>query len=138
MRVLPADLGAAGAQPTGLSCPDCQGVLTVRVEGGAGHLHFLCRIGHAYSLRDLLSAMEERIEARLWMAVVACEELEAALRDLQGAQPGGAAAGTPHQVRGETIRGQLRALRGVLEANVPIDLAHIQADGRVSPSAEAA
>src|SRR5262249_40188887 len=38
---------------SGITCPACHGSMRVRAEGG-GHLHFTCRIGHAYSLREML------------------------------------------------------------------------------------
>ena len=42
---------------------------------------FVCRVGHTFSMRDLLVGKEEQIEARLWSAVVALEELVEILDD---------------------------------------------------------
>jgi two-component system chemotaxis response regulator CheB len=137
MDALPPDFHASGEHPTGLSCPDCRGVLTVRAEGNASHLHFRCRVQHAFSLRDLLSSMEERIETELWMAVVACEELRALVSELHAAQPT-AGLESPYEVRALALQAQTQVLRGAIEANLPIDLAHIQADGLYTPADEAA
>ena len=52
-----------GNQATGLSCPDCDGVLQVSVaDPDSGYLAFTCRIGHAYSLAEVLAAKETAIE----------------------------------------------------------------------------
>ena|SRR5438876_168726 len=70
-----------GERATRISCPDCAGVLGVRVDGDRGHSMFVCRVGHTFSMRDLLVGKEEQIEARLWSAVVALEELVEILDD---------------------------------------------------------
>jgi len=85
MRALPADLtGDAVERFTGLICPDCGGNLVVALLGEADEalLHFRCRVGHALSLTELLTAKEERLEAKLWAAVFAFDELGALLDDL--------------------------------------------------------
>jgi hypothetical protein len=51
-------------QLAGLSCPDCCGSLSVQPEGKRSDLVFECRVGHTYSVDDLLIAKEERIRAR--------------------------------------------------------------------------
>src|SRR5262245_22477800 len=66
---------------TRISCPDCVGVLGVRIDGDHGHLLFVCRVGHTFSIRDLLVGKEEQIETRLWSAIVALEELVEVLDD---------------------------------------------------------
>src|SRR5262249_12252066 len=68
---------------TRISCPECAGVLGVRIDGDHGHLMFVCRVGHTFSIRDLLVGKEEQIETRLWSAVVALEELVEILEDFQ-------------------------------------------------------
>jgi two-component system chemotaxis response regulator CheB len=72
----------AGERLTRLSCPDCCGVLAVRVEGAHGHVLFVCRIGHRYSIRDVLAAKEERLEERLWAALQALQEMADFLGEL--------------------------------------------------------
>jgi two-component system chemotaxis response regulator CheB len=85
MRALPADLiGDAVERFTGLMCPDCGGNLVVVLLGEPHEtlLHFRCRVGHAFSLIELLAAKEEQLEAKLWATVFAFDELGALLDDL--------------------------------------------------------
>jgi hypothetical protein len=83
MRVLPPDLEPRAEQSiTAMGCPDCPGTLQVRAEGERGLLRFECRIGHVYSLDELLLAKEGKAEERLWTAVLAFEEMAALLEDL--------------------------------------------------------
>jgi uncharacterized protein YbaR (Trm112 family) len=49
-------------EPASLVCPDCRGALSVRAEGDAEYLLFLCQVGHSYSAATLLSEKEERLE----------------------------------------------------------------------------
>src|SRR5262249_57502405 len=58
---------------TGLACPDCSGTLSFLLRKGSAV--FRCRIGHAYSLPEVVGAMEESVERRLWNAVASLEEL---------------------------------------------------------------
>jgi hypothetical protein len=70
METLPEELGSMGAAgATGLSCPDCSGVLEVR-QLTPGVLQFRCRIGHTYGSTELLQGKEEAVERGLWSAVV--------------------------------------------------------------------
>jgi two-component system chemotaxis response regulator CheB len=120
---------------TPLTCPDCPGALTVRTEGGEGYLHFECRIGHAYSLRDLLAAKEERIEERLWAAVVAFEEVAALLGELESQR---GVPESPYAARSRGAVAHARALRAIIDEDVPIELVQVGTDGRVTPSGGAA
>jgi two-component system, chemotaxis family, protein-glutamate methylesterase/glutaminase len=72
----------AGELPTRLSCPDCSGVLTVHAEGARHHLVLTCRVGHQFSVTDLLIAKEERLEDRLWASLHGLQELCELLQDL--------------------------------------------------------
>ena len=107
-----------------LSCPDCAGTLTVRVEGAAGHLRFQCRIGHAYALGSLLAAKEEAIEHRLWSALVSMEELAALLEELQalGEPYTAGEAWTAATDRIARLRTSVATVRAVIERNPRIDL----------------
>lgn len=81
MIALPDELESVGGEHvTGVSCPDCPGVLRVRLEGDHQHV-FTCRIGHVYTLDELIARKERRIEEQHWHVVVALEELSALLRD---------------------------------------------------------
>ena len=83
MRALPPSPPMApNEEITGLSCPECYGVLNVGVEGPNATLRFRCRIGHQYSTDDVLMGKEELVEEHLWAAVTALSELTVFLREL--------------------------------------------------------
>src|SRR5262245_62129629 len=66
---------------TGVACPDCSGVLTLRTHGKL--VTFACRIGHMYSCAELLASKEEILERRLWIAFSSLEELAMLLEDFR-------------------------------------------------------
>ena len=68
-------------QITGLSCPECFGVLNVRAVGTHRALRFRCRTGHAYSLDEVIVGKEHVIEEHLWAAITALDELATLLRE---------------------------------------------------------
>jgi two-component system chemotaxis response regulator CheB len=70
----------AAAQPSGFSCPDCDGVL-FRMPG-APHPRFRCRIGHAWSPGSLAAEQDKGIDTVLWAALRALEEKVALQREL--------------------------------------------------------
>ncbi|HXG02638.1 MAG TPA: hypothetical protein VNO23_04380 [Candidatus Binatia bacterium] len=109
-------------QPTRLTCPDCSGVLSLRVEGFKGYLTFACRVGHRYSVAELLIAKEEQLEYRLWSAVLALDEMNELLGDLAEKATGQGLSATAAQMQdratqaaaaGQTIRGLIAANRAV-------------------------
>lgn len=81
-RVDVADLPGPppGAQPSGLGCPDCGGVLW-EIPNGTPPLR--CRVGHAYSLEALEAAQGDHVERAVWSAVRALRERAIMLRRLQ-------------------------------------------------------
>ena len=81
MEAIPSrPVSGRGEEVTGVSCPDCPGVLGVSTEND--HLRFRCRIGHVYSLRDLIEAKERRLEDLLLAPTTALDELATLLRDV--------------------------------------------------------
>jgi two-component system chemotaxis response regulator CheB len=66
-----ADGGVAEiTDPSGLTCPDCQGVLfTVQPDR-----RFRCRVGHAWTAIALLEQQDAELEKALWTAVRTLEE----------------------------------------------------------------
>ena len=58
--------------PSSFACPDCHGVLLQLKE--AGRLRFRCHVGHAYSVKSLISAMCEAMDQALWTALRAFDE----------------------------------------------------------------
>jgi two-component system chemotaxis response regulator CheB len=120
---LPRHVGRS-PEPATLVCPDCGGVLSVRAEGDANYLLFVCQVGHSYSATTLLFAKEERLEEVLWSGVYLLEELAALLDDL--AVRGGPDGRTPDWPAGRRrlhrLRDQAERLRQVLDGNEPVDL----------------
>jgi hypothetical protein len=107
-RVIPPD---GHNMVAGIVCPDCAGVIQVRRMGTRGHLEFTCRIGHLYSLPELLAAKERDLEHRAWAAVLAAEEMHALMRDLidEGEQdPDTMAAFTERLQTAKTLTHRLR------------------------------
>src|SRR5437867_9317672 len=60
---LPPRLGDS-SEPSvaGASCPGCCGVLAVHTQGKRSDLVFECRVGHTFTVQELLVAKEERYE----------------------------------------------------------------------------
>jgi two-component system chemotaxis response regulator CheB len=57
---------------SGLTCPECSGILRELREGDV--LRFRCRVGHAYTSQTMLEAQGEAVEKALWTAVRSLEE----------------------------------------------------------------
>jgi two-component system chemotaxis response regulator CheB len=54
------------------TCPECQGVL-VQIEEGP-LVRFRCHTGHAYSLKSLLTEVNDSVDTSLWSTIRAIEE----------------------------------------------------------------
>jgi hypothetical protein len=108
----------------GLSCPECFGTLSLRTEGPRGHLTFLCRIGHAFAVPELLAAKEEVLERWLWAALLSLEELRALLTGLTGLADGQAMGSTASafRERAERARDQAQSLRAIIEQNRAVEV----------------
>ncbi|WP_431921298.1 chemotaxis protein CheB [Amycolatopsis tucumanensis] len=65
------------SEPSGLACPDCQGVLFSLDKEGT---RYRCRVGHAWTAKALFQQQSRDIEQALWAALRALEEK----RDLAG------------------------------------------------------
>ena len=122
MDAIPTSAMRAGqAVISGLSCTDCSGVLTVHQEGDRGFLVFRCRVGHTYSVHELLAGKERRIEEHLWSAVATFEELEELLTELS-ARP---KADRPAFLdRAQRARRAIEILRSIIAANDQIQFDH--------------
>jgi two-component system chemotaxis response regulator CheB len=59
-------------RPTGLTCPECRGVLWT--SDGAGEPHFRCRVGHRFTFETLRHLQRTEVERSMWAAVRALEE----------------------------------------------------------------
>lgn len=122
MNALPVNVFAATEpQFTGISCPECAGVLRVQREGH-GNLRFICRVGHTQSVDELLTGKEEKIESDLWAVVRGLEELGALLEDLEAfaAQHGRDQTGGPHRDRVVQAEDHARRLRAIAQEKRPI------------------
>jgi two-component system, chemotaxis family, protein-glutamate methylesterase/glutaminase len=58
--------------PSVYTCPECHGVMIQIQEGSI--VRFRCHTGHAYSLQNLLSEVNEAIDNNLWSTIRAVEE----------------------------------------------------------------
>ena len=131
MFALPPGLASeAGDQVSGITCPTCHGCLEVRGEG-VGHLHFTCRVGHSFSLREVLTSLEGFLEDTVWSAIRGSEELVALLEDViayrarlpdRGPDPA-------YEKRLRRARQHATALRALVEADEPITFAAQPAGG---------
>jgi hypothetical protein len=138
---IPPRLEDGTAHVTGLSCPDCGGVVQVETEGRDATLVFECRIGHSFDVPELLAAKEERLEEHLWAANTLLEELAALLADLaQHGDDHGEPAAAVLAFRERAIRARSTAvgLRAVIRDSHPVDLAPLDPGKKVSgdPRAE--
>src|SRR5262245_3135476 len=123
MQALPSDVTVDVLEVTGITCPDCFGVLQVRAEGNEGNLSFVCRIGHTYDVTELLSAKEEGLDTRLWTVITAFEELVALLEDLTRLASASHAVPASFADRAIRARTAAAALREIARAIRPVDLA---------------
>lgn len=108
-------------QIAGVSCPDCCGCLSVQPEGKRSDLVFECRVGHTYSVKELLIAKEERLHARLWTAYTALREFAALLEDLTGRELYDERRRS-YNDRSDALREQASRLRRLIEDNSPVRL----------------
>jgi two-component system, chemotaxis family, protein-glutamate methylesterase/glutaminase len=111
----------AKSQIAGMSCPDCCGILAVQVEGKRADLVFECRVGHIFSVEELLVSKEERLHARLWTAYTGLLELIALLDDL-GAREPNVDGRRRYGERSDVARAQAERLRRLIEQNTPVTL----------------
>lgn len=69
-------------QPSAFACPECHGVLWEVQDGGL--TRFRCRVGHAYSVENLLAGQSAALDAALWTAYRALEERAALTTRMAG------------------------------------------------------
>lgn len=120
MQAIPPLRPGETERVTGITCPDCPGVLQVSLLDE--YVHFRCRIGHTYSLVELIRGKEEQLEDLLWAPVTAFEELAAILTDALEAQLIAPTDGRFAE-RIALARRQAEALRAIIEHDVVTALA---------------
>ncbi len=119
MLGLPENLPTEGRTAfTGLICPDCSGNLVISVH--SDHASFNCRVGHTYGLTELVLAKDTAVEAVLWRAVFAFDELEALLSDLGTHGLTEAFDAGSCRARAELAREQASRLRAIIEVDRPL------------------
>lgn len=103
-----------GAEPSGLTCPECGGSLFEKP--GERPLHFRCRTGHAYSPESLLSKQFHSLEGSLWAALRALEENASLSRRLEqrSRQHGNEFSSRRYEKRAQEAEKHAEALRKIL------------------------
>jgi two-component system chemotaxis response regulator CheB len=122
VRGLPTSL-APGRPPelTGLSCPECYGVLDVSIEGVHDFILFRCQTGHTFTPSELLRGKEGRVETLLRASFTAFEELGRLLVDLlERREPGLTPANGAQRL--EVVRRHASELKAILQENAPVIL----------------
>ena len=115
--------GDAPGMPTGLSCPDCHGVLWTSPDAGSATLH--CRVGHTFSIETLQQAQAVAVEKALWAAVRSLREQASvaahiARRAEERQTPGLARR---YRDRERQARANAETLERILARNLPEDSA---------------
>lgn len=59
--------GVGEREPSGLTCPDCGGVVA-QIESG-GNVQFRCHVGHNFSLQSFTEAQSDALERALWIVL---------------------------------------------------------------------
>lgn len=62
--------------PIKITCPECQGCISLDIEPHAGILTYRCQVGHAYSIKEMIKGKEVQVENTLWTTVGLFEHLE--------------------------------------------------------------
>jgi two-component system chemotaxis response regulator CheB len=124
MSTVPDNLRPGSERTIAISCPECAGVLNARAEGPRGHLTYECRVGHTFSLGELLTGKEEQLDERLWSTLVALEELHEMLDETgRAAESHGIPdAAVACRDRAERVREQRGQLRRIIERNRAVEV----------------
>jgi two-component system chemotaxis response regulator CheB len=119
--------GAVVGVESGLTCPECSGILREVREGEV--VRFRCRVGHAYTSQTMLEAQGDAIERALWTAVRQLEERALLMRKLAGAarERGHDAVATTFEDRSVALGHEVAVLRDLIAAGralEPIESRH--------------
>lgn len=118
-----------GAEPSGLTCPECGGALFERP--GERPLHFRCRTGHAYSPESLLSKQFHSLEGSLWAALRALEENASLSRRLEqrSREHGNLFSSNRYEKRAQEAEKHAEALRKILIEDRELEEATTDVEG---------
>lgn len=105
--------------PTGLTCPECHGVLWVGPDASSQELH--CRVGHAYSIDTLVEEQRLAVERALWAAVRSLREQAAISEHIatRAEQRGTESAARFYRTREHAARDNAATLERILVENAP-------------------
>lgn len=125
--VVAIDRGASDrpqpGEPSGLTCPHCNGAIWESVEDG--RLHLRCRIGHEFGSASFLAAQGERVERALWTSLRALEERAALHRRMAARQRerGNPRLAERWSLRADAAVEQALVVRGLLDEleRLPVD-----------------
>ena len=98
---------------TGYTCPDCRGSLKQIDEGGI--IRYRCRVGHAYSYREMLREKEQSVEQALWVAMQTLEERAQMLDGLASRGEVETLEGSEFAAQSLATRSHIGRLRELLE-----------------------
>jgi two-component system, chemotaxis family, protein-glutamate methylesterase/glutaminase len=109
--------------PTGLTCPECHGVLWASPDLTDSSLH--CRIGHTYSLKTLQAERRQEIEGAMNAAVRALHEESSLARHIadRAETRGRQTMARRFSLRAEAAMGHARVLEDLLAQPVPLPIA---------------
>jgi two-component system chemotaxis response regulator CheB len=115
---------------SGITCPECNGVLWEADE--AGILRFRCRIGHGYTLESLVAAQGLALEAALWAGLRALDERVALSERLSRrfSMQGNESTAQRYRLQANEAREQASVVRRALDELIPEELAALGHDER--------
>ena len=115
---------------SGITCPECNGVLWEADENGI--LRFRCRIGHGYTLESLVAAQGLALEAALWAGLRALDERVALSERLSRrfATQGNESTAARYRAQADDAREQAAVVRRALEELIPEEVAALGHDER--------
>jgi two-component system, chemotaxis family, protein-glutamate methylesterase/glutaminase len=99
-------------QPSGLTCPECGGVLSQRDEGTL--VRFACRTGHAYSPQSLMREQSQSLEQALWSALRGLEERADLFRRMAKRSSHGGAAARRLESRADAVERHAGVIRDAM------------------------
>jgi two-component system chemotaxis response regulator CheB len=111
--------------PSGLSCPDCHGVLFEIHEGRLSR--YRCRIGHGWSMASLVAEQSSSLETALWISLRTLHE-KSALSSRLAAR----ARDVGHELSAHSFQMQAESARGA--AQVVHDLIVEISSSQLAPS----